>query len=72
MKAHSPFRVKCLNKLRRQAWIVSLHFCEPTTVSEFLEYICYLREEGIRSFQVTLTQRVDMTSSRYAEYRAFF
>ena len=72
MHPNSPFRSKCLHKLRRQAWIISIHFCEPCTVNEFLEYIKYLRKENIRSFQLTLTPRMDTNSTRYAEYPAYF
>ena len=68
----SPFKPGCKKNLQKNAWIVGIHHDEPVTVDRFLEYVAYLRENKIFSFQITLTKRVEPAATNYQLYRTYF
>ena len=72
MSEDSPFKIGCKKTMQKNAWIVGVHHDEPVTVNRFLEYLDYLRENKIFTFQMTLTKRIDHTATNYQLYRSYF
>ena len=72
MNANSPFKLGCKKILQKNSWIVGIHHDEPITVDRFLEYVEYLRQQGILSVQITLTKRVSPAATNYQTYRSYF
>ena len=72
MKPNSVFCTGCQCKFWRQSWLLSLHQDEPITVARTMDYIEYLRDQKIFTFQVTLYPRQTMNNTRYEEFRTYF
>jgi len=72
MENNSPFTVGCKKTLQKNSWIVSVHHDEPVTVGRVLEYIEYLREQNILTFQITLTKRISPQATNYQQFRNYF
>jgi len=72
MHDDSPFKTGCKKTLQKNAWIVGVHHNEPITVSGFMEYIAYLRENKINKIQITLTKRVSPAATNFQLYCNYF
>ena len=71
MSGDSPFKLGCKKILQKNSWIVGVHHDEPITIERFLEYITYLRDHDILTFQLTLTKRVSPAATNYSMFRNY-
>lgn len=72
MQETSLFRVGCKKNLQKNAWLIGVHHDEPITIQRFLEYVEFLRETNILTFQITLTKRIDPSATDYQLYCTYF
>lgn len=72
MTPDSCFTKGCKKKLQHQSWVVSIHHEEPITIDRFLEYIKFLQQNDILTFQVTLMKRIHNHNIKYQEFRSQF